>query len=140
MNKQNTSQRNFDDSYTPELESIKAAFVSQKQRAYACGIRGLATPELRQYWESEFDRAIAAHDTELREQIAREIEVHMRRHDNAQIGFSAVGDAYAHAARIARGRTRASVELVERCEQCGCDLRYPTAAHVVDCGTRKEQD
>ena len=76
MNKQNTSQRNFDDSYTPELESIKAAFVSQKQRAYACGIRGLATPELRQYWESEFDRAIAAHDTELREQIAREIEEH----------------------------------------------------------------
>ena len=140
MNKQNTSQRNFDDSYTPELESIKAAFVSQKQRAYACGIRGLATPELRQYWESEFDRAIAAHDTELREQIAQDIEVHMRRHDNAQIGFSAVGDAYAHAARIARGGTRASVELVERCERCGCDLRYPTAAHVVDCGTRKEQD
>ena len=42
--------------------------------------------------------------TELREQIAQEIEVHMRRHDNAQIGFSAVGDAYAHAARIARGK------------------------------------
>ena len=104
MNKQNTSQRNFDDSYTPELESIKAAFVSQKQRAYACGMRGIATPELRQYWESEFDRAIAAHDTELREQIAQEIEVHMRRHDNAHIGFSAVGDAYAHAARIARGQ------------------------------------
>ena len=136
MNKQNTSQRNFDDSYTPELESIKAAFVSQKQRAYACGIRGLATPELRQYWESEFDRAIAAHDTELREQIAQDIEVHMRRHDNAQIGFSAVGDAYAHAARIARGKTGE----VKRCLQCGCDLRYPTAAHVVDCGTRKEQD
>ena len=136
MNKQNTSQRNFDNSYTPELESIKAAFVSQKQRAYACGIRGLATPELRQYWESEFDRAIAAHDTELREQIAQEIEVHMRRHDNAQIGFSAVGDAYANAVRIARGKTGE----VKRCLQCGCDLRYPTAAHVVDCGTRKEQD
>ena len=136
MNKQNTSQRNFDGSYTPELESIKAAFVSQKQRAYACGIRGLATPELRQYWESEFDRAIAAHDTELREQVAQEIEVHMRRHDNAQIGFSAVGDAYAHAARIARGETGE----VNRCLQCGCDLQYPTAVHIVDCGTRKEQD
>ena len=44
---------------------------------------------------------------ELREQIAQEIEVHMRRHDNAQIGFSAVGDAYAHAARIARGQEQA---------------------------------
>ena len=47
--------------------------------------------------------AIAAHDRALREQIAQKIEVEMRRHDNAQIGFSAVGDAYAHAARIARG-------------------------------------
>ena len=43
-------------------------------------------------------------DKELREQIAQEIEVYMRRHDNAQIGFSAIGDAYAHAARIARGQ------------------------------------
>ena len=41
-------------------------------------------------------------ETQLREQIAQKIEVEMRRHDNAQIGFSAVGDAYAHAARIAR--------------------------------------
>ena len=46
---------------------------------------------------------LAAHDQALREQIARNIEVEMRRHDHAQIGFSAVGDAYAHAARIARG-------------------------------------
>ena len=52
--------------------------------------------------EADFDRAIAAHDRALREQIAQKIEVEMRRHDNAQIGFSAVGDAYAHAARIAR--------------------------------------
>ena len=74
MNKQNTSQRNFDNLYTPELESIKVAFVSQKKRAYACATRGIAaTPELCQYWESEFDRAIAAHYTELREQIAQEI-------------------------------------------------------------------
>ena len=52
---------------------------------------------------ASLDAAIAAHDRELREQIAQKIEVEMRRHDNAQIGFSAVGDAYAHAARIARG-------------------------------------
>lgn len=39
----------------------------------------------------------------VREQVAREIEVPVRQHDRAQIGFSAVGDAYAHAARIARG-------------------------------------
>ena len=82
-----------------------------------------------------FDRWLAAHDAELREQIAQEIEVPMRRHDNAQIGFSAVGDAYADAARIARGKTGE----VKRCLQCGCDLRYPTAVHIVDCGPRKEQ-
>ena len=61
------------------------------------------TGMLRDEAEAAFDRAIAAHDRALREQIAQKIEVEMRRHDNAQIGFSAVGDAYAHAARIARG-------------------------------------
>ena len=54
----------------------------------------------------EFDAWLAAHDRALREQIAQWIEVEMRRHDNAQIGFSAAGDAYAHAARIARGGGR----------------------------------
>ena len=136
MNKQNTSQRNFDNSYTPELESIKVAFVSQKQRAYACGIRGLATPELRQYWESEFDRAIAAHDTELREQIARDIEARKPRASKLSEYVTGVRRGIYLAARIARGETGE----VNRCLQCGCDLRYPTAAHVVDCGTRKEQD
>ena len=137
MNKQNTSQRNFDDSYTPELESIKAAFVSQKQRAYACATRGIAaTPELCQYWESEFDRAIAAHDTELREQIARDIEARKPRASKLSEYVTGVRRGIYLAARIARGKTGE----VKRCLQCGCDLRYPTAAHVVDCGTRKEQD
>ena len=36
-----------------------------------------------------------------RKKIAEEIRVEMRRHDSAQVGFSAIGDAYAHAARIA---------------------------------------
>ena len=137
MNKQNTSQRNFDYSYTPELESIKAAFVSQKQRAYACATRGLAaTPELCQYWESEFDRAIAVHDTELREQIARDIEARKPRASKLSEYVTGVRRGIYLAARIARGKTGE----VKRCLQCGCDLRYPTAVHIVDCGTRKEQD
>lgn len=41
----------------------------------------------------------------VREHLATEVEAHMRRHDEAQIGFSAVGDAYANAARIARGES-----------------------------------
>lgn len=36
-----------------------------------------------------------------RKRIAEEIRVEMRRHDTAQTGFSAIGDAYANAARIA---------------------------------------
>ena len=60
--------------------------------------------------EDSFDRAIAVRDQALRERIARKIEVEMRRHDNAQIGFSAVGDAYAHAARIAREEGDAHAE------------------------------
>ena len=86
--------------YTPSMDRLKGAWVDQ-----CAGM----DPEMRgnEEWiraqQATFDRAIAAHDAELREQIAQEIEVHMRRHDNAQIGFSAVGDAYAHAARIAEG-------------------------------------
>ena len=109
MNKQNTSQRNFDDSYTPELESIKAAFVSQKQRSYACATRGIAaTPELRQYWESEFDRAIAAHDAKLLEQIAQEIEAYGE--DSGVGAYGTYGPpaiTVSDAASITRGKEQA---------------------------------
>ena len=43
-------------------------------------------------------------------------------------------------ARIAASIARGETGEVKRCLQCGCDLRYPTVAHIVDCGTRKEQD
>ena len=105
--------------YTPSMDRLRSAYVADRFK----GWRGIKTPEQKQETNAEFDRAIAAHDAErakygsrrhrrhlkefeaeLREQIAQEIEVHMRHHDNAQIGFSAVGDAYAHAARIARGQ------------------------------------
>lgn len=83
--------------YTPDLGSIRDWYAGAVDE-YMCDT-GMSRDEA----EAAFDRAIAAHDRALREQIAQKIEVEMRRHDNAQIGFSAVGDAYAHAARIARG-------------------------------------
>ena len=88
--------------YTPSMKEIRADYVacnSSPQETMGDG-------SLITIWQARghFDCLLAAHDAELREQIAREIEVHMRRHDNAQIGFSAVGDAYAHAASIARGK------------------------------------
>lgn len=90
------------DDYTPSMKEIRADYVacnSSPQETMGDG-------SLITIWQARghFDRLLAAHDAELREQIAQEIEVHMRRHDNAQIGFSAVGDAYANAARIARGQ------------------------------------
>ena len=84
--------------YTPSMDEIKSWYAGAVDE-YRCDT-GMSMDE----GEAAFDRAIAAHDKALREQMAREIEVEMRSHDNAQIGFSAVGDAYAHAARIARGR------------------------------------
>ena len=116
--------------YTPTMDEIKNWYAGGVDE-YWCD-----TGMLRDEAEAAFDRAIAAHDRALREQIAQKIEVEMRRHDNAQIGFSAVGDAYAHAARIARGKGDAP--RPERCPTCGCDLAYTTAVHVVDCGEGAE--
>ena len=107
--------------YTPSMDELRDAWASRYDgETVSAGLE-----ESNGYY-AEFDRAIAAHDAErakyesrrhrqhlkefeaeLREKIAREIEVHMRRHDTAQIGFSAIGDAYAHAARIARGEEQA---------------------------------
>ena len=75
--------------YTPDTETVRAAYME---------VGGQGWPDRGE----EFGRWLTAHDRALREQIAQKIEVEMRRHDNAHIGFSAVGDAYAHAARIAR--------------------------------------
>ena len=95
--------------YTPELESIKAAFVSQKQRAYTLGNCGLiAPPEFRRGWEAEFDRAIAAHDAELREQIAQEIEAYGE--DSGVGAYCTYGPpaiTVSDASSIARGKEQA---------------------------------
>ena len=83
-----------------------------------CTIRAVGAPADER--GEQFDRWLAVHDRALREQIAQKIEVEMRRHDNAQIGFSAVGDAYAHAARIAR--EEGDAHRPERCPTCGCEI------------------
>ena len=118
------------DEYMPTMDEIKM-WYSGAVGEYRCDT-GMSEED----GEMAFDRAIAAHDRALREQIAQKIEVEMRRHDNAQIGFSAVGDAYAHAARIAR--EEGDAHRPERCPTCGCELAYPTAVHVVDCGEGSE--
>ena len=56
--------------------------------------------------EAAATAALPAIEKQIRAEVAAEIRVEMRRHDTAQIGFSAIGDAYAHAARIAEGSSK----------------------------------
>ena len=83
--------------YTPDDEDVEVYFALGLCE-YKVGNGGVSITKAHDAYHAW----LAAHDRALREQIAQKIEVEMRRHDNAQIGFSAVGDAYAHAARIAR--------------------------------------
>ena len=100
-------------------EAIEAAARVMKPRQFEPNYTPLGMwSDLKQMHEiAELDRdmtrervrdiiaaALPAIEKEIRTQIAAEIRVEMRRHDTAQIGFSAIGDAYAHAARIARGQ------------------------------------
>ena len=126
--------------YTPSIGYLADCYWAFKMRDYDEHLTGKPYEVARLEYHTEFHRAIAAHDAELREQIAREIEARKPRASKLSEYVTGVRRGIYLAASIARGRTRASVELVERCERCGCDLRYPTAAHVVDCGTRKEQE
>ena len=84
--------------YTPTMDEIKLWYAGAVDE-YWCDT-GMSVDEA----EAAFDRAIAAHDKALREQIAREIETF-----GDSSGVGAYGDygppaiAVSDAARIARG-------------------------------------
>lgn len=88
--------------YTPTVDRIRSAYAD---RAF--------TGPGQDVLLAQFDRAIAAHDRELREQVAREIERHYlgpdsgRRFDGRDAPDAAERDAFDEglqvAARIARG-------------------------------------
>jgi len=81
------------DDYTPSTDEVRIFYIGTHPT--------LATGnEVRRI--EEFNRWLESVRAEERERIARNIEVKMRRHDHARLGFSAIGDAYADAARIAR--------------------------------------
>ena len=88
--------------YTPVTEEVRDRYAYDAEEH---------TPYLSiEKAHAQFDRWLATHDKQTRaderRRVAEEIRVEMRRHDNAQVGFSAVGDAYANAARIAEGDNR----------------------------------
>ena len=78
--------------YTPSTSTVRQAW-------YEAPYNGGGGREMS---DAELDRWLESIRAEERERIVRDIEVAMRRHDRAQVGFSAIGDAYADAARIVR--------------------------------------
>ena len=122
--------------YTPSIGYLADCYWAFKMRDYDEHLTGKPYEVARLEYHTEFTRAIAAQDTELREQIARDIEARKPRASKLSEYVTGVRRGIYLAARITRGET----EEVKRCLQCGCDLRYPTAVHIVDCGPRKEQD
>lgn len=109
--------------YTPSVDRVR--------NMYARIMKPDGTVELASRRQKEFDRWLADHDRALREQIAREILARGCRHP----GYLAIPFAEIYA-RIARGEGDA--HRPERCPTCGCELAYPTAVHVVDCGEGSE--
>ena len=71
--------------YTPSMDRLRSAYVADRFK----GWRGIKTPEQKQETNAEFDRAIAAHDKELRGQIAQEIE-----EARPQVGPQVLGSQY----------------------------------------------
>lgn len=97
--------------YTPTTEQVRRYWLYGVD-AWANGHAALSDtpdPVTGDKPSAQFDRWLANVKAaaapiiraDERRRVAEEIRVEMRRHDNAHIGFSAVGDAYAHAARIA---------------------------------------
>ena len=122
--------------YTPSMDDIAEYYTACRMRGYDEVQGGEPYAIVRARCKEGFNRVIAAHDAELREQIARDIEARKPRASKLSEYVTGVRRGIYLAARIARGKTGE----VKRCLQCGCDLRYPTAVHIVDCGLRKEQD
>ena len=88
---------------TPSEEAIEAAEKKIVQ-AITGFVREHKTISSEELTKDILTAAYPSIEKEIRAEVAAEIRVEMRRHDTAQIGFSAIGDAYAHAARIARGQ------------------------------------
>ena len=88
---------------TPSEEAIEAAEKKIVQ-AITGFVREHKTISSEELTKDILTAAYPSIEKQIRAEVAAEIRVEMRRHDTAQIGFSAIGDAYAHAARIARGQ------------------------------------
>lgn len=91
----------------------------------------------------EFDRWLSAHDEAVRQE---EREKALREAADAVLHNVSdpayVGDPgeYARGYRqgirdATRALRRAAQKGDERCPQCGCEIAYPNAVHILDCGS-----
>ena len=93
--------------YTPSMDDIAEYYTACRMRGYDEVQGGEPYAIVRARYKEGFNHVIAAHDKELREQIAREIEEAGNQSAFAstdQFNKWARAAAYAHAARIARGQ------------------------------------
>lgn len=87
--------------YTPSMDHVR--------NRYARIMKTDGTVALAIRWQKEFDRAIAAHDRALREEVAREIEatetllLHVEDFDKHRESIQGQINGIRAAARIARG-------------------------------------
>ena len=58
---------------TPDIRELRRRYVTDKMEGYRAVFGRRPEPYQLDIWADQFDRGIAAHDAELREQIAQEI-------------------------------------------------------------------
>lgn len=127
--------------YTPRMDHVR--------NMYARIMKPDGTVALWSRRQKEFDRALAAHDRALREQIAQHMIERAYFHIAWEKGLTIfpTGPDRAkvppHWVEAATARVAPYLDIIrgegdahrpERCPTCGCELAYPTAVHVVDCG------
>lgn len=88
--------------------------------------------------DGAWSRWLAAHDRALREQIADDLRIEALNEDPdiPDTYREGIRDGLMRGLDIARGE--GDSHRPERCPTCGCELAYPTAVHVVDCGEGPE--
>ena len=90
--------------YTPSIGYLADCYWAFKMRDYDEHLTGKPYEVARLEYHTEFNRAIAAHDKELREQIARDIEARKPRASKLSEYVTGVRRGIYLAVRIARGQ------------------------------------
>ena len=97
-------EKSMNDNYTPSMDDIAEYYTACKMRDYDEVQGGEPYAIVRARYKEGFNHVIAAHDKELREQIAREIEARKPRASKLSEYVTGVRRGIYLAASIARGK------------------------------------